>query len=70
MISQKAKDERTMAEPVMRIGMGKTTRRTYGFDEIALVPGNRTLDVELCDISYRRPQDGRRPWQTGWPGSA
>ncbi len=37
----------------MQIGMGKTTRRAYGFDEIALVPGDRTLDMELCDISYQ-----------------
>lgn len=36
----------------MMIGLGKSTRRAYGFDEIALVPGNHTLDVELCDISY------------------
>ncbi|MBS2007743.1 MAG: GuaB3 family IMP dehydrogenase-related protein [Cyanobacteria bacterium SZAS TMP-1] len=37
----------------MRIGLGKTTRRAYGFDEIALVPGDRTLDMDLCDISFR-----------------
>lgn len=33
------------------IGRGKPTRRAYGFDEIALVPGSLTLDVELCDVS-------------------
>lgn len=33
------------------IGKGKPTRRAYGFDEIALVPGSETLDPELCDIS-------------------
>jgi IMP dehydrogenase len=53
MISHTAKDERAIEEPIMRIGLGKTTRRAYGFDEIALVPGERTLDVELCDISYQ-----------------
>jgi IMP dehydrogenase len=33
------------------IGRGKKTRRAYGFDEIALVPGSLTLDFELCDVS-------------------
>ncbi len=36
----------------MFIGRGKPTRRAYGFDEIALVPGSITLDPELCDISF------------------
>jgi IMP dehydrogenase len=36
----------------MRIGKGKATRRAYGFDEIALVPGSLTLDMELCDVSF------------------
>lgn len=35
------------------IGKGKPSRRAYGFDEIALVPGSVTLDVELCDVSCR-----------------
>ncbi|MBI4532744.1 MAG: GuaB3 family IMP dehydrogenase-related protein [Candidatus Melainabacteria bacterium] len=39
-----------MAE--MLIGKGKPTRRAYGFDEISLVPGSRTMDVELCDVSF------------------
>ena len=33
------------------IGRGKPTRRAYGFEEIALAPGSRTLDFELCDVS-------------------
>lgn len=33
------------------IGRGKPTRRAYGFDEVALVPGSETIDPELCDIS-------------------
>jgi IMP dehydrogenase len=37
----------------LQIGRGKSTRRAYGFDEIALVPGSITIDPELCDISYR-----------------
>jgi IMP dehydrogenase len=53
MISHTAKDSKSLEEPVMRIGLGKTTRRAYGFDEIALVPGDCTLDLELCDISYQ-----------------
>ncbi len=36
----------------MAIGLGKKTRRAYGFDEIALVPAGNTLDVELCDTSW------------------
>lgn len=31
------------------IGRGKEARRAYGIDEIALVPGNRTLDPILAD---------------------
>ena len=31
------------------IGRGKTARRAYGIDEIALVPGMRTLDPILAD---------------------
>jgi IMP dehydrogenase len=37
----------------MYIGRGKATRRAYGFDEIALVPGSVTLDPELCDIGLQ-----------------
>ncbi len=36
----------------MSIGLGKESRRTYGFDEIALVPNGNTLDLELCDTSW------------------
>jgi len=36
---------------ILRIGKGKASRRAYGFDEIALVPGSVTYDLELCDIS-------------------
>ena len=31
------------------IGRGKTARRAYGIDEIALVPGGRTLDPQLAN---------------------
>lgn len=34
------------------IGRGKSARRAYGIDEIALVPGRRTLDPQLADTSW------------------
>jgi IMP dehydrogenase len=34
------------------IGRGKKARRAYGFDEIALCPGGRTLDPSLADTSW------------------
>ncbi|MDJ0729918.1 MAG: GuaB3 family IMP dehydrogenase-related protein [Crocosphaera sp.] len=34
------------------IGRGKTARRAYGIDEIALVPGTRTLDPSLANTSW------------------
>ena len=34
------------------IGRNKTARRAYGIDEIALVPGTRTLDPSLADTSW------------------
>lgn len=36
----------------IQIGRGKTARRAYGFDEIALVPGPRTLDPSLADTRW------------------
>ncbi|QUS61492.1 GuaB3 family IMP dehydrogenase-related protein [Synechocystis sp. PCC 7339] len=35
------------------IGRGKTARRAYGIDEIALVPGVRTLDPALADTRWQ-----------------
>ncbi|KJH72935.1 GuaB3 family IMP dehydrogenase-related protein [Aliterella atlantica] len=37
----------------IQIGRGKTARRAYGIDEIALIPGNRTLDPSLADTKWR-----------------
>ena len=37
----------------IQIGRGKTARRAYGIDEIALVPGTRTLDPSLADTKWR-----------------
>lgn len=34
------------------IGGTKQAKKSYGFDEISLVPGKITLDIELCDTSF------------------
>ncbi|MGQ0680219.1 MAG: GuaB3 family IMP dehydrogenase-related protein [Actinomycetota bacterium] len=34
------------------IGIGKTARKAYGFDDIAIVPSRRTRDPEDVDISW------------------
>ena len=39
-----------MAE--IEIGMGKTGRRAYGLDDVALVPSRRTRDPEDIDLSW------------------
>jgi IMP dehydrogenase len=36
----------------IQIGKGKTARRAYGIDEIALVPGRKTLDPGMTDTSW------------------
>ena len=46
------KDENQTAQPKVTIGGKKQARKTFGFDEISLVPGKTTLDVELCDTSF------------------
>ena len=35
------------------IGMGKSGRRAYGLDDIAIVPSRRTRDPEDVDISWQ-----------------
>ena len=37
----------------IEIGRGKSARRAYGIDEIALVPGLRTLDPSLADTKWQ-----------------
>ncbi len=37
----------------IQIGRGKTARRAYGIDEIALVPGRGTVDPSLADTKWR-----------------
>ena len=39
-----------MAE--VEIGIGKSGRRAFGFDDIAIVPSRRTRDPEDVDISW------------------
>jgi IMP dehydrogenase len=39
-----------MAE--IEIGIGKSGRQAYGFDDIAIVPSRRTRDPEDCDIAW------------------
>jgi IMP dehydrogenase len=43
------------AEPVseIEIGLGKSARRGYSFDELAIVPSRRTRDPEVVDISWQ-----------------
>lgn len=37
----------------IQIGMGKTGRRAWGFDDIAIVPSRRTRDPDDVDISWQ-----------------
>src|SRR5436309_12369790 len=36
----------------VEIGIGKSGRRAYGFDDIAIVPSRRTRDPEDVDVSW------------------
>ncbi len=36
----------------IEIGKGKAARRSYGFDEVAIVPSRRTRDPDDVDISW------------------
>ena len=40
-----------MAE--IEIGLGKSARRAYGIDELVLLPGRRTRDANMVDISWQ-----------------
>jgi len=37
----------------IEIGIGKSARRAYGFDEVAIVPSRRTRDPDDVDISWQ-----------------
>src|ERR687887_2009105 len=36
----------------IEIGIGKSARRAYGFDEVSIVPSRRTRDPDDVDISW------------------
>ncbi len=45
-------NEEKINQERVTIGGKKQARKTYGFDEISLVPGKITLDIDLCDTSF------------------
>lgn len=44
--------QRVRKDVNIQLGRGKVVRRAYGIDEIALVPGPRTLDPSLADTRW------------------
>jgi IMP dehydrogenase len=40
-------------DSTLQLGRGRMVRRAYGIDEIALVPGTRTLDPSLADTHWQ-----------------
>src|SRR5437016_8404230 len=51
----------------MWIGRNRKARVTYGFDEIALVPGRVTINPNEVDISFRLPRKNGEPLQLKIP---
>lgn len=45
-------DQKSLGKSCLPIGGRKEARKTYSFDEISLVPGKVTLDIDLCDTSF------------------
>src|ERR671929_291979 len=45
----------------MWIGRNRKARVTYGFDEIALVPGRVTINPNEVDIAFRLPRKNAEP---------
>src|SRR5881227_633776 len=45
----------------MWIGRNRKARVTYGFDEIALVPGRVTINPNEVDITFRLPRKDAEP---------
>src|SRR5438067_11572658 len=45
----------------MWIGRNRKARVTYGFDEIALVPGRITINPNEVDITFRLPRKNAQP---------
>src|SRR5467141_4097210 len=51
----------------MWIGRNRKARVTYGFDEIALVPGRVTINPNEVDISFRLPRKDTEPLELKIP---
>jgi IMP dehydrogenase len=51
----------------MWIGRNRKARVTYGFDEIALVPGDVTINPNEVDIAFRLPRQNAEPITLGIP---
>src|SRR3989454_1269793 len=51
----------------MWIGRNRKARVTYGFDEIALVPGRLTINPNEVDISFRLPRKNTEPLELKIP---
>src|ERR1700733_9839324 len=51
----------------MFIGRNRKARTTYGFDEIALVPGSVTINPNEVDISFSVPRKSPEPLKLGIP---
>src|SRR5438270_13550289 len=45
----------------MWIGRNRKARVTYGFDEIALVPGRMTINPNEVDTTFRLPRKNAEP---------
>ena len=50
--AQRTRTKGTGRVAEVEIGIGKSGRRAYGFDDIAIVPSRRTRDPEDVDISW------------------
>src|SRR6201995_771313 len=51
----------------MFIGRNRKARTTYGFDEIALVPGNMTINPNEVDITFNIPRKNAEPLKLAIP---
>jgi IMP dehydrogenase len=51
----------------MFIGRNRKARTTYGFDEIALVPGRVTINPNEVDITFRIPRKNAEPFKLAIP---
>jgi IMP dehydrogenase len=51
----------------MFIGRNRKARTTYGFDEIALVPGSVTINPNEVDITFRVPRRNAEPLKLAVP---